>query len=315
MAEIQAPNGYEVNETIDGANDIMEIFQPGSAGIRRNKKALLSVLKAFFSSLASGAAGRIVTLTAGGAVQDSTINISDVNDNTTHRTSDGKNHFDVANSLKGMNRIVLTNYTTTGIPAIAADSQCEINGNIYTNPSEVVISGSTVNDTWYDILLTPSGTTFTASFIARGTGVWSDSLQGLYSGNNRVVAIARRDASSSVWIYKNVLIVANHLIGIKLDIGDWDMSTATGVSGVSIASGILQEKVRAVSVMIIDDNSTIVFPLNTGGTGSNGEMQGFVDDITDGAITLRKLTGGDFDGVSYDSTSFNRGWVTITYEV
>ncbi len=92
MAEIQAPNGYEVNEAIDGANDIMEIFQPGSAGIRRNKKALLSVLKAFFSNLAAGAAGRIVTLTAGGVVQDSTVNISDVNDNTTHRSSDGSDH-------------------------------------------------------------------------------------------------------------------------------------------------------------------------------------------------------------------------------
>lgn len=95
MAEIQAPNGYEVNEAIDGANDIMEIFQPGSGGLRRNKKVLLNVLKAFFQALAAGAAGRIVTLTAGGIIQDSAVNISDVNDNTTHRSSNGNDHSNV----------------------------------------------------------------------------------------------------------------------------------------------------------------------------------------------------------------------------
>ncbi len=95
MAEIQAPNGYEVNEAIDGANDIMEVFQPGSAGTRRNKKALLNTLATFFRTIIGGVLDNIVTFDAAGLIQDSGINISDVNDNTTHRGSDGKNHSDV----------------------------------------------------------------------------------------------------------------------------------------------------------------------------------------------------------------------------
>ncbi len=305
MAEIQAPNGYEVNEAIDGANDIMEVFQPGSAGTRRNKKALLDTLAIFFQALAAGVAGRIVTLTAGGAMQDSAVNISDVNDNTTHRGSDGSNHFNVANSLKGMNRVVLTNYTTTGIPAIAANSQCEINGPIYTNPSEVVISGSTANTTFYDILLTPSGTTFTASFIARDTGIWSDSKQGLYSGNNRVVAIAKRDTSSSVWINKNILIINNRSIKIKMEIGDWDMDTTPDLV---LDHGLSNHaKILCLEGLIRNDadSTRYAFFSNTGGN---------MIQVVGSTIRPSRVAGGLFDAAIFSSTSYNRGWLIITYE-
>jgi len=49
MSDIQAPNGFETNETLDGAADVMEVFQPGSGGVRRNKKALLDTLGTFFT--------------------------------------------------------------------------------------------------------------------------------------------------------------------------------------------------------------------------------------------------------------------------
>ncbi len=51
MSDIQAPNGFETNETLDGAADVMEVFQPGSGGVRRNKKALLDTLTAFFKNV------------------------------------------------------------------------------------------------------------------------------------------------------------------------------------------------------------------------------------------------------------------------
>ena len=50
MSDIQAPNAFETNETLDGAADIMEVYQPGSGGIRRNKKAFLNTLGMFFRS-------------------------------------------------------------------------------------------------------------------------------------------------------------------------------------------------------------------------------------------------------------------------
>ena len=51
MSDIQAPNGFETNETLDGAADVMEVFQPGSGGVRRNKKALLDTLATFFKNV------------------------------------------------------------------------------------------------------------------------------------------------------------------------------------------------------------------------------------------------------------------------
>ncbi len=311
MAEIQAPNGYETNEAIDGANDIMEVFQPGSAGTRRNKKALLNVLKAFFSSLAAGAAGRIVTLTAGGAVQDSTVNISDVNDNTTHRTSDGNDHSNVVDAYKGLNRVVLTNYTGTGLPAVAANSVCEINGLLYTNPSEVAITGATSNTTWYDILLTPSGTTFTASFIARGTGVWSDSKHGLYSGNNRVVACAYRNTSSTNWINKNILIVNNRTIVIKMEIGDWNMDLNTTVD---IAHGLDFTKIRGWTMVIRQNAGEFDTRYKEGYTSTGDDVLLAIYVINDTNIRCWRKVGGFFDGALFNSTSYNRGWIPITYE-
>ena len=136
MSDIQNPNGFEIHETIDGVNDIMHIFQPGSGGTRRNKRIILDTLKVFFQTVISAVSGNIVTFSGSAAIQDSGVAVSDI-----------------SNAYKGLNRVVLTNYTGTGKPAIAANSVCEINGTLYTNPSEVAITGSTVNTTWYDILL------------------------------------------------------------------------------------------------------------------------------------------------------------------
>lgn len=318
MANIQNPNGFEANETIDGVNDIMHIFQPGSAGTRRNKRIILNTLKVFFQIITGGTLNNIVTIGSSEELQDSGVAVADIGANTTasglnttHRGSDGTDHFNLLNSLKGMNHVVLTNYTTTGVPAIAANSQVEINGSIYTNPSEVAISGSTSNDTWYDILLTPSGTTFTASFVARGTGVWSDSKQGLYSGNNRVVAIAKRDTSSSIWINKNILIVNNRIVKIKSKIGDWNMSIDDTIT---IGNGISDFlKVRSLTAIIIRDDDNRIY--NLASSETSGDANGSIPYIDATIISLTRRIGSLFDGPNFDSTSFNRGWVIITYEV
>ncbi len=317
MSDIQNPSGFELNETIDGANDLMHIHQPGSAGTRRNKRIIVDTLKAFFQIVIGAVSGNIVTFNGSASIQDSGVAVADIGDNTTHRSSDGKSHFDVANSLKGMNRIVLTNYTTTGVPAIAANSQVEINGNIYTNPLGVTISGATVNNTWYDILLAPSGTTFVASFVPRGTGIWSDSKQGLYTGNSRVVACAYRSTSSSIWINKNILIVNNRKIEIEMEIGDWDMNVSVaGLSSVSVVHGLLDHlKVKNVQAFIINDLSTSIIPINRDNGGAGDTIGGSIAATGSTTVQLKIVTTGAFDNNSYDLTPFNRGPLTIEYEV
>lgn len=212
---------------------------------------------------------------------------------------------------KGLNLVVLTEYTTSVVPAINANSVIEIDGVRYTNPSEVAITGATVNSTWYDILLTPSGTTFTASFIARGTGVWSDSKQGLYDGNNRVVAIVYRDGSGN-FINKNILNVINRTIEIKMEIGDWDMDATTIVTPLHGFSGA--SKIRGLDVIIRTDDSTTHYSFNSFGVVS---PENFSQSIifTSTGVQLTRDLDGFFDGIGFDSISFNRGWIIITYEV
>lgn len=209
--------------------------------------------------------------------------------------------------VKSLNDIVLTNYKTTGVPAIAAGSKCTINGTVYTNPSEVAITGTTADSTWYDILLTPSGTSFTASFIARGTGAWSDSLQGLYSGTNRVVACAYRVGSTN-WINKNILIVNNRTVKLKVEIGAWDIDA---LQTATVTHGLILSDIIDVSAWILNDVGT---------SKHNLEITEALGISSRGGIvlgsTLIVLTADTFyDSTDYDSTAINRGTLVITYEV
>jgi hypothetical protein len=222
-----------------------------------------------------------------------------------------------SNNIKlGEMGIVLTNYTGTGVPQIAAGSWIEINGQMYRISANLSITGATVNNTWYDILLTPSGGTFTASYVARNTGAWSDSKQGLYSGNNRVVACVRRSTSSSVWINKNILIVDNRTVKIKINIGDWNMDSDHFVN---VVHGLTFSSIVSVFAVIRSDADTQKFNLEgtniafATGTIVSGPMGGIKVGTVN--IELTRVVTGFFDSVGFDATSYNRGELPIEYEV
>ena len=213
--------------------------------------------------------------------------------------------------LKGHLAIVLTDYTGTGQPQIAGSGSCEINGGLYTNPSAVSITGATSNSTWYDILLTPSGSTYTASFVARNTGVWSDSKQGLYSGNNRVVACVYKDGSGD-FINKNMLEVKNRTVQIKMQIGIWNMDLSVSAT---IAHGLSFLKVRSVCALIVDNGSVALTPISVAPNADGGHTNGTVYSVNSTSIRLERLASGYFDDPSWDDGAMNRGWLTVGYEV
>jgi hypothetical protein len=209
--------------------------------------------------------------------------------------------------IKGLNAVNLTNYDTTSAPAIDANSAVEIGGSIYYNTSNVSITGSTSNSTWYDILLTPTGTTFTASYVARGTGTWNEDKQGLYSGSNRVVACVYRDASGN-FINKNILQVVNRTISIVIEIGDWNMDTTLSVQP---THGLTVGNIRSVKAVIRNDPGTVTYVLN----GSPNTGEAYIGSIGATSLTLGRRTTGFFDNTTFDSTSYNRGWIPIEYKV
>ena len=66
--------------------------------------------------------------------------------------------------------------------------------------------------------------------------------------------------------------------------------------------------------MIVSDDSTLNDPLDKF-TSSNQQSEGGIGSVFSTAIGLVRKTGGIFDSALYDSTSFNRGFIIIEFEV
>lgn len=90
-----------------------------------------------------------------------------------------------------------------------------------------------------------------------------------------------------------------------IDIGDWDMDSTTSVS---ISHGLLDIGfIRGMAVTVRKDSDVTLRmdPISNGG-----------DIYVEGAnVILTRDSAGIFDTTEYDETSYNRGWITITYEV
>lgn len=118
------------------------------------------------------------------------------------------------------------------------------------------------------------------------------------------------------------------LYGVKTDnallktkviaIGDWNMQSTVDLS---IASGVsnLQQTLRSIDVMIRKDNDSELNPFLSSimqlGGGGISNNQGSVNIDSGNFINLRRTAASIYDSTNYDSTSFNRGWITIVYEV
>jgi hypothetical protein len=93
-----------------------------------------------------------------------------------------------------------------------------------------------------------------------------------------------------------------------IEIGDWNMDATTTLT---IAHGLTWTKVRHISALIRNDadaENTDFNYYDAAGTDTGGIQI----DATE--INLRRPTAGFFDNNGFASTSYNRGWVTITYE-
>lgn len=101
--------------------------------------------------------------------------------------------------------------------------------------------------------------------------------------------------------------VQNVALNTKVvDIGDWNMD-ATG--SVNVAHGLTFADIRNVSIMIRNDVDNSYSNLFYDDGVSVGGY--FICNSTN--VVLHRITSGAFDSTAYNSTSYNRGWVTITY--
>ena len=92
-----------------------------------------------------------------------------------------------------------------------------------------------------------------------------------------------------------------------IDIGDWNMDNTASVS---VAHGLTMTKIRGISALIRHDDGAFIDDF--GALLDSETSSSFLNaDVTD--INLVRATAGRFDSTTYDSTSYNRGWITVQY--
>lgn len=96
-----------------------------------------------------------------------------------------------------------------------------------------------------------------------------------------------------------------------ITIGDWDMDATLSVS---VAHGLADiTKIRCINIIIRNDNDTVLSPIDRTDATTFDGVQGGVFGIDTTEIVIGRKLLGSFDTTNYDSTSYNRGWVTIGY--
>ena len=96
-----------------------------------------------------------------------------------------------------------------------------------------------------------------------------------------------------------------------ITIGDWNMDTTTSVNVAHGLSATEWKTIRVVQAIVRNDADTAYTPVDYA-TGA-GVANGAVAQIDATNIILTRVTGGNYDSTAFDSTGYNRGWVTLEY--
>lgn len=134
-----------------------------------------------------------------------------------------------------------------------------------------------------------------------------------------------QDSMQDVFDKTNIIIDHINNTQIKwavINIGDWNMDT-TDIKSIDISGVVEKSKIRVVSAIIRSDAdaSSLVlaaspYQLNQVNTLSflpEGAIGGFDFTGLPNIIDLIRRDGGMFDNEDFDSTSYNRGFLTIGY--
>jgi hypothetical protein len=93
-----------------------------------------------------------------------------------------------------------------------------------------------------------------------------------------------------------------------IDIGDWNMDSTVSVN---VAHGLTLANIRTVQILIRNDTDASYYSLE-GIHTSGGAVEGYFN-LSATNVTAVRVTSGFFDTTAFDSTTYNRGWITITY--
>lgn len=94
-----------------------------------------------------------------------------------------------------------------------------------------------------------------------------------------------------------------------IDIGDWNMDTTANLD---VAHGLPVGVIRSFEIVIRDDAGLLYKLVDDYTMGGSPDGRVHLDATN---VRMQRRAGGIFDTTSFDSTSYNRGWITIRYAV
>lgn len=141
-----------------------------------------------------------------------------------------------------------------------------------------------------------------------------DAINGIMGGTTDQVPV-KVNSTDFNYSLVNSILPASGTANLKvkvIEIGDWNMD-ANGNPAIAPVHGLADiSKVRTMKAFIRNDAGTVITPLDIIDTA--GVVSGQANSVNTTTLTLLRIDSGFYDNNGYDSTSYNRGWVTITYE-
>lgn len=104
---------------------------------------------------------------------------------------------------------------------------------------------------------------------------------------------------------------SDEILRVKtIEIGDWDMDADDSVN---IKHNVNPENIKGIHVLIRNDNGNVYDGLGLAPVATGDPQLYIGSTYSGGVISLVRLLGGHFDSINYDSTNYNRGWITLWY--
>jgi hypothetical protein len=98
-----------------------------------------------------------------------------------------------------------------------------------------------------------------------------------------------------------------------LNIGNWNMDSTASVSILHTLSATEWKTIKSITGMIRNDLDNAYYNiLQDGGGGLSSDC--YINFFNSTSITLDRTAGGIFDSTNFDSSPFNRGFLTIQYK-
>jgi len=214
-------------------------------------------------------------------------------------------------AYKGQSQITISNYDTTAAPVVKVGSVFGNNGSqvlVETGDETPTGYGGIANSTTFYIYYDESGEAF---IFSSTTPSWNDALQGWYNSNDRAFFSMYKDSGGTLYTNKLKLSDNGDISSrtIEIEIGDWDMDADASKDVLHLLSD--WQKIRSISIVVRNDDDTLYY--NSDKMDGAGVKDLGIFEFRSDAISLFRTAGGWFDAVEYNATSYNRGWVTITY--